>query len=271
MSGMPPSPPPCPVWHTTQPSGQPDYFILFFFNQAGGWLVVKLGLELKAPETQGSPLHPSAALVHFLPAARLFSSLPSSPGTAQASVARPREVTSSWLPGVWCGCQASPLFTHWAYSLALAAAPGDAGPLFSLGGGGSANKVLEGQGRAGAPSQKSRTGEPVGASQLCRHSPVPSGPLRKPPQLGADPVPSRVKPLPVFPWASRPSSLLSEFPLLWAYGHLTLSAHRVVLLLCIWVESCSISSNQTGRWDSSTAPGPAQSCWLFRHRLLLGA
>ena len=112
--------------------------------------MVKLGLELKAPKTQGSPLHPSAALAHFLPAALLFSSLPSSPGTAQASVARPREVTSSWLPGVWCGCQASPLFTHWACSLALAAALGDAGPLFSLRGGGRANKVLEGRGGGSA-------------------------------------------------------------------------------------------------------------------------
>lgn len=139
--------------------------------------MVKLGLELEAPEIQGSPLHPSAALVHFLPAALPFSSLPSSPGTAQASMARPREVTSLWLPGVWCGCQASPLFTHCAYSLALAAAPGGIGALFSLGGDGRVNKVLEGQGRAGASSQKSRTGEPVRASRLCHHSPVPSGPL----------------------------------------------------------------------------------------------
>ena len=114
--------------------------------------MVKLGLELEAPEIQGSPLHPSAALVHFLPAALPFSSLPSSPGAARAGVARPREVTSSWLPGVWCGYQASPLFTHWAYSLALAAAPGGAGALFSLGGDGRANKVLGGRGSAGAPS-----------------------------------------------------------------------------------------------------------------------
>lgn len=39
--------------------------------------------------------------------------------------ARPCEVTSSWLPGVWrhlpgilCGCQGPCLFTHWAYSWA---------------------------------------------------------------------------------------------------------------------------------------------------------
>ena len=51
--------------------------------------MVKLGLELEAPEIQGSPLHPSAALVHFLPAALPFSSLPSSPGAAQASMPGP--------------------------------------------------------------------------------------------------------------------------------------------------------------------------------------
>ena len=67
-------------------------------------------------------------------------------------------------------------------------------------------------GSAGAPSQTSRTGAPVGASQLCRHSPVPSEPLLKLPQLGADPVPSRVEPLLVFPWGllAPPASSLSS-------------------------------------------------------------
>ena len=33
----------------------------------------------------------------------------------------------------------------------------------------------------------------------------------------------------------RPSSLLPELPLLWACGHLTLGAHCVVVLPCVWV------------------------------------
>lgn len=96
-------------------------FFFFFFKPSRGLASGETRPRLKAPETQGSPLHPSAALVHYLPAAPPVSSLPSPPGAAPASVAWPPEVTSSWLPGVWCGCQASPLFTHWAYSLALAA------------------------------------------------------------------------------------------------------------------------------------------------------
>lgn len=54
--------------------------------------------------------------------------------------ARPCEVTSSWLPGVWshlrgvlCGCQGQFLFAHWAYSQGLARAAGRIKALFAPG------------------------------------------------------------------------------------------------------------------------------------------
>lgn len=210
------------------------FFLFFFLNQAGGWLVVKLGLDSRLPKPRA--LLCTLLLLLFITFQRPRRSPLSPPLQAQLRPAWPGPLKSpargSLVSGVAARRRLCSLTgpIHWPWLR-----PGRRGGIVQSRRWRQCCQSPQGLGEGGSALQKSRTGEPAGASRSCRLSPVQSGPLRKPPHLGADPVPSRVAPFPVFRGASRPSSLVSELPLLWAYGHLALSARRVVLLLCIWV------------------------------------
>lgn len=87
---------------------------------------VNPGPELRASEAQASVSALSNSLKGWCSLLMSLSCpLPLTATVPPAWPARPCEVTSSWLPGVWrhlpgilCGCQGPCLFTHWAYSWA---------------------------------------------------------------------------------------------------------------------------------------------------------
>lgn len=172
--------------------------------------MVKLGLDQgsRNPGLSSAPFCCSCSLPSSGPRR---PSLPSLQAQLRASAAWPPEVTSSRLPGVWCGCQASPLFTHWAYSLVLAA-PWRRRGHCSVSEVAAVLPKSSGAGEGGSAPEE-QNGEPA-ASRSCRLSPVQSGPFESRLTLGAGSGALRVA-LPACPrGALPPSSLVLSSPAL---------------------------------------------------------
>lgn len=255
-----------PLLHTTQPSGQPEFF--FFFNQAGGWLVVKLGLDSRLLKPRA--LLCTLLLLLFITFQRPCQSPLSPPLQAQLRPAWPSPLKSpargSLVSGVAarrCLCSLTgPI--HWPWLR-----PRETRGHCSVSEVAAVLTTSSGArgGRERPPEEQNR-GSLQGFSVL---SPQPC-PVWAP-SKAASPggrfgsFPSRA--LPVLRGASRPSSLLSELPLLWAYGHLALSPGAVAVHLGL-----SPVPFPPTRREGGTRPlhlDLAQSCWPFRHRPLLGA
>lgn len=171
------------------------FFLFFFLNQAGGWLVVKLGLNSRLPKPRA--LLCTLLLLLFItfqrprrsPLSSLQAQLGQHPGPK--SPAR-----GSLVSGV--AARRPPLFTHWAYSLALAA-PWETGALFSAGRWRQCCQSPQGLGGGvgGALPERQGRGSLLGLLVMSPQ-PVQSGPLRKAASPGGRSGSFLIAPFPVF-------------------------------------------------------------------------